>query len=140
MKGDRVFIDTNIIVYAYDIDAGKKHEIAKNIMKDLWHSGLGVLSNQVLQEFFVTATRKIPSPLDITLAKEIIKGLSKWDIILNDADSILDAIELHERYKFSFWDSMIIVAAIKGGASIVLSEDISDKQEIEGVVVKNPFK
>jgi predicted nucleic acid-binding protein len=51
MKGDKVFIDTNIIVYAYDIDAGRKHEIAKNIMKDLWYSGLGILSNQVLQEF-----------------------------------------------------------------------------------------
>jgi predicted nucleic acid-binding protein len=88
----------------------------------------------------VTVTRKIPSPIEITLAKEIIKRLSKWDVILNEIDSILEAIELHKRYKFSFWDSMIIAAAIKGGANVVLSEDISDSHEIEGIVIKNPFK
>ena len=121
MSGDKVFVDTNIIVYAYDKDSGKKHQIALKIVKDLWHSGLGVLSNQVLQEFFVTVTNKIASPLDIAKAKGIVKNLSKWHVIINDVDTLLAAIEVHEEYKFSFWDSMIIAAAIKGSAKTLLS-------------------
>lgn len=140
MNGDKVFVDTNIIVYAYDRDAGKKYQIASKLVKDLWHSGLGVLSTQVLQEFFVTVTNKISSPLDIVKAAGIVKNLSKWNVIVNDVNILLAAIEIHEEHKFSFWDSMIIAAAIKGGAKALLSEDLSDNQEIEGLIIKNPFK
>jgi predicted nucleic acid-binding protein len=140
MNGDKVFVDTNIIVYAYDRDAGKKYQIASKLVKDLWHSGLGVLSTQVLQEFFVTVTNKISSPLDIVKATGIVKNLSKWNVIVNDVNILLAAIEIHEEHKFSFWDSMIIAAAIKGGAKALLSEDLSDNQEIEGLIIKNPFK
>ena len=140
MNGDKVFVDTNIIVYAYDRDAGKKYQIASKLVKDLWHSGLGVLSAQVLQEFFVTVTNKISSPLDIVKATGIVKNLSKWNVIVNDVNILLAAIEIHEEHKFSFWDSMIIAAAIKGGAKALLSEDLSDNQEIEGLIIKNPFK
>lgn len=139
MIEDKVFVDTNIIVYAYDRDAGKKYQIASKLVKDLWHSGLGVLSTQVLQEFFVTVTNKISSPLDIAKATGIVKNLSKWNIIVNDVNTLLAAIEIHEEHKFSFWDSMIIAAAIKGGANALLSEDLSDNQEIEGLIIKNPF-
>lgn len=139
MNGDKVFVDTNIIVYAYDRDAGKKYQIASKLVKDLWHSGLGVLSTQVLQEFFVTVTNKISSPLDIVKAAGIVKNLSKWNVIVNDVNILLAAIEIHEEHKFSFWDSMIIAAAIKGGAKALLSEDLSDNQEIEGLIIKNPF-
>ena len=83
MSGDKVFVDTNIIVYAYDRDAGKKHQIASKLVKDLWHSGLGVLSTQVLQELFVTVTNKISSPLDTAKATGIVKNLSKWNIVIN---------------------------------------------------------
>ena len=100
MNGDKVFTDTNIVVYAYDSAAGRKHQIAATAMKDLWHSGLGLLSNQVLQQFFVTVTKKIASPLETGLAKRIIKNLSKWDVVINDVDIILEAIDLQERYKF----------------------------------------
>lgn len=139
MNGDKVFVDTNIIVYAYDRDAGRKYQIASKLVKDLWHSGLGVLSTQVLQEFFVTVTNKISSPLDIVKAAGIVKNLSKWNVIVNDVNILLAAIEIHEEHKFSFWDSMIIAAAIKGGAKALLSEDLSDNQEIEGLIIKNPF-
>lgn len=140
MNGDKVFVDTNIIVYAYDRDAGKKYQIASKLVKDLWHSGLGVLSTQVLQEFFVTVTNKISPPLDIVKATGIVKNLSKWNVIVNDVNILLAAIEIHEEHKYSFWDSMIIAAAIKGGAKALLSEDLSDNQEIEGLIIKNPFK
>ena len=68
MEGDKVFLDTNIIMYAYDVSAGEKHEIAKKILVELWDSGLGVISTQVLQEFFVNVTQKIQKPLDKRLA------------------------------------------------------------------------
>ena len=132
-------MDANILVYAHDASAGDKHAIALRIMGDLWTSGLGVLSTQVLQEFFAVATKKIPKPLDVPAAKEIIRVLLKWNVVINNGESILNAIEVHQKYRYSFWDSMIIESAIRGGASLLLSEDLSDGQTIEGVTVKNPF-
>ncbi|MEW6570689.1 MAG: PIN domain-containing protein [Nitrospirota bacterium] len=140
MNGDKVFVDTNVIVYAYDKDAGEKHRIAVNIMKDLWHSGLGTISTQVLQEFFVTLTNKISAPLKISVVRETIRRLSKWDVLLIDVDTIINATELQERYKYSFWDSLIIASAIEGGAKTILSEDLADGQTIQGITIKNPFK
>lgn len=140
MSGDKVFVDTNVLVYAYDIDAGHKHQIALNVMKDLWRSGLGILSTQTLQEFFVTVTGKISVPLDIALAEDILRKLSKWDVVINTMATIFEAIELHERYKYSFWDSLIVASALAGGAKTILSEDLSDKHNIKGMVIKNPFR
>jgi len=140
MNGDKVFVDTNVLVYAYDKDAGKKHRIAVDIMKDLWRSGRGTISAQILQEFFVTLTKKISAPMDISDVRETIRRLSKWDILLIDVDAIIRATELQERYKYSFWDSLIIAAAIAGGARTILSEDLADGQTIQGLTIKNPFK
>ncbi len=140
MSGDKVFVDTNVLVYAYDIDAGQKHQIALDIMKDLWRSGLGILSTQTLQEFFVTVTAKINTPLDSTVAVDIIKKLSKWDVVINTTSTIFEAIEVHERYNYSFWDSLIIASAVEGGAKTILSEDLSNRQVVKGVAIKNPFQ
>ena len=93
-----------------------------------------------MQEFFVASTKKLPKPLDKKLAKEIIQDLLKWEVMINDGESILAAIEIHLRYNYSFWDSMIIESAIKSGALLLLSEDLSDGQIINGVTIKNPFK
>lgn len=139
MPGDKVFLDTNIIIYAYDLSAGRKREVARKIMADLWDSGRGLLSTQVLQEFFVSATRKISKPLDLKVAKDIVSDLLRWDLIVNNGESILEAIEIHSRHNYSFWDSMIIQAAINGGASLLISEDLSDGKTIHGVTIKNPF-
>jgi len=139
MSVDKVFVDTNVLVYAYDIDAGHKRQIALNIMKDLWRVGLGILSTQTMQEFFVTVTGRINTPLDSSEAADIIKRLSKWDVVINTTETIFEAIMVHERYKYSFWDSLIIASAIEGGAKIILSEDLADKQTIKGVAIKNPF-
>lgn len=139
MPGVKIFLDTNVIIYAYDISAGLKREKAQKILLDLWESGQGLLSTQVLQEFFVSVTRKIPQPLGLKTAKQIVNDLLSWDIVINDGDSILEAIELHSNHGYSFWDSLIIQAAIKGGASLLLSEDLSGGQTIRGVTIKNPF-
>ena len=139
MPEDKTFIDTNIIIYAYDVTAGKKHETARIIITDLWDSGLGVLSTQVLQEFFVNVVQKIPKPVDKQQAKEIVRDFLKWHVVVNTGDSIIDAIDICLRFEYSFWDSMIIEAAIKGGARVLISEDLQDGQVISGVTIKNPF-
>jgi len=139
MQGDKTFIDSNLIIYAYDISAGKKHEVASKIILDLWNSELGVLSTQVLQKFFVNITQKIPKPLNVKSARDIINDLLKWEIVINNGDSIVNAIEIQLRYKYSFWDSLILEAAISSGTTILLSEDFSDGQIVEGVKIKNPF-
>jgi predicted nucleic acid-binding protein len=140
MNGDKVFVDTNVLVYAYDLDAGRKHQLALEIMKDLWRSGCGLLSTQTIQEFFVTVTKKIPAPVDMSFARETIKRLSKWDIVIINVDTIIEATELQERYKYSFWDSLVVAAALAGGAKTILSEDLSDKQIIKEITIKNPFR
>jgi len=140
MNDDKVFVDTNVIVYAYDKNAGEKHRVAADIMTDLWRSGLGTISTQVLQEFFVTLTKKISVPMDISVVRETIRRLSKWDVLLIDADMIIRATELQERYKYSFWDSMIIASAIAGRARTILSEDLADGQIIQGISIRNPFR
>ena len=135
-----MFVDTNVIIYAYDISAGHKHEAAREIMADLWDSGSGVLSTQVLQEFFVGVTQKMPAPISMELAKGIVTDFLKWEVVVNDGESILNAIEIHKKYKYSFWDSMIIEAAVKGGCSVLLTEDLSAGQRINGVEIRNPFE
>ena len=139
MPEDKAFIDTNIIIYAYDVTAGKKHETARIIITDLWDSGLGVLSTQVLQEFFVNVVQKIPKTVDKQKAKEIVRDFLKCHDFVNTGDSIIDAIDICLRFEYSFWDSMIIEAAIKGGATVLISEDLQDGQVISGVTIKNPF-
>ena len=140
MPEGKIFIDTNIIIYAYDVSAGKKHRVAGNILNDLWDSGQGVISTQVLQEFFVNVVQKIPKPIDKKLAKEIVRDFLKWHVVVNNGGSILDAIDIYEKYGYSFWNSMIIEAAIKGGAVVLMSEDLHHGQVISGVTIRNPFK
>ena len=102
MPEDKTFIDTNIIIYAYDVTAGKKHEVAGNILADLWNSGLGMISTQVLQEFFVNVVGKIPKPLDKHQAKEIVKDLLKWHVVVNTGDSIIEAIDISLKFGYAF--------------------------------------
>lgn len=139
MFDDKTFVDTNIIIYAYDVTAGKKHQTARRILKELWESGLGVLSTQILQEFFVNVVQKIPKPIDADRAEYIIKDFLTWEVVVNDGLSVLDAITICKKYEYSFWDSLIIDAAIKSGAKIILTEDLCEGQVLEGLKIQNPF-
>ena len=139
MSGDKVFVDTNILVYAYDASAGPRQLGARQIVADLWNSGLGVLSTQVLQEFFVTVTQKLPKPLDLPRAREIVSDLLKWETITIDGDTILDAIDIHRDQGISFWDSLIIAAAGSAGCTLLYSEDLSSGRVIGRVTIQNPF-
>jgi predicted nucleic acid-binding protein len=83
--------------------------------------------------------KKIPRPIDKKMAKEIVKDFLKWKVVINNGESILDTTDICERYGYSFWDSMIVEAAIKGGAKVLISEDLQDGQVISGVTIRNPF-
>ncbi|MFZ0727988.1 MAG: PIN domain-containing protein [Desulfobacterales bacterium] len=135
----KVFIDSNILIYAHDRDAGEKNKIAAAILKHLWETKTGVLSVQVLQEFYVNVTRKIPNPLPKPKAREIIHSYFVWHIELNDIRTILMASEFEERHQLSFWDALIVAAACTVKAEKILTEDLNHGQEIEAVLIENPF-
>lgn len=136
---DRVFVDTNILIYAHDLEAGFKHDIAASILEDIWETETGVISTQVLQEFYVNVTRKIPKPLSPPQARGIIKNYMSWRVELNAPVSVLLASEIEERYLLSFWDSLIVASAYTAKVEKILTEDLTHGQVIEGIVVHNPF-
>ncbi len=135
----RVFVDSNVLIYAHDIDAGEKRERASGVLETLWESRMGVLSTQVLQEFYVNVTRKIPTPLERTTAREILRHYRSWQTERIDPADVLRASEIEEAHGLNFWDALIVVAAAKGGAERLLSEDLNPGQVIEGVAIENPF-
>src|SRR5438309_693072 len=126
MSEGKTFVDSNILVYGYDNSARDKHKLAQEVLVDLWNSGAGMISTQVLQEFFVNVTRKIPRPLPLTEARQIVADFLKWSVVIIEGPLLLRAIDLQGKYELSFWDSMILSAAIKGGATRVYSEDLQD--------------
>ncbi len=139
MNGDRVFIDTNVLVYSYDIDSGPKRDTARSALVDLWRSRSGAVSTQILQEFYVTVTRKLPKPLTQRAAREIIDTYRAWPVHRPEVDDVIAASELEERHQLSFWDALVIVSAQRSGAQTLLSEDLQDGQRIGELVIVNPF-
>jgi predicted nucleic acid-binding protein len=135
------FCDTNVVVYAFDTTAGVKHERARQLLERLWTDGTGVVSIQVLQELFVTLTRKISRPLDYSTARGIVSDLATWQVIRPVEADLLAAIDATARWQISFWDAMIVTAAQRAGASIVWSEDLNlnATRVFEGVVIHDPF-
>ena len=136
---DKIFVDTNILIYAHDIDSGLKHDTAVKVITDLWERANGILSNQVLQEFYIVVTRKIPKPISLSEARAIIKNYLKWQIEENNSNSILRASEIQKKHNISFWDALIVTAAEQAGAAKILTEDMNSGQTIEGVLIENPF-
>lgn len=135
----KAFVDTNVLVYAYDRGSGSKHERALSLVEKLWMEGTGVLSTQVLQEFYVNVRRKAQKPISHDQARMLITDYLSWDPVVNDCSTLLEAIDVERRYKLSFWDSMIVVAAQRSGASVLFSEDFNDGQKFGAVRVQNPF-
>jgi predicted nucleic acid-binding protein len=136
---DRLFLDTNILVYAYDLDAGDKRQISADLIRRMWQAGNGALSTQVLQEFYVNVTAKIPSPLSPSEARAVVSQYFVWHVELNTPASVVHASEIQERNRLSFWDALIVAAASRAGSAIVYSEDFNHGQILEGVRVLNPF-
>ena len=133
------FCDTNVVVYAFDTSAGAKHERARKLLQRLWNEGVGATSIQVLQELFVTLTRKLTRPLDTPTAREIVSDLSTWPVVRPTHFDVLAAIDATTRWQISFWDAMIVTAAQRASASVVWSEDLKANQTFDTLVVRNPF-
>lgn len=133
------FVDTNILIYAHDRDAGLKHDKARQILTELWNQENGCLSVQVLQEFFVNVTKKIPQPLPAAVAREVMRIYLPWVRTVSDGEMVIRASEIADAWQTSFWDGMIIAAAERSGASELLTEDLQSGQRIAGLIVINPF-
>jgi predicted nucleic acid-binding protein len=133
------FVDTNILLYAHDRDAGIKSQRSAELLRELWESETGVLSVQVLQEFYVNVTQKIPTPIAKAKAREVVRLYGAWLQTLTPVESVLRASEISEIWQLSFWDSLIIAAAEQVSAAVVLSEDLHHGQTIGGVRIINPL-
>jgi len=139
MKGN-IFIDTDILIYAHDLDAGDKNEISAELVRNLWENRTGIISTQVLQEFYVNVTSKILDPLSKSKARGVIESYLVWHVELNGIETILFASEIEERHHLSFWDSLIIAAAYNAKADKIITEDLNHGQVSEGIRSENPFK
>jgi predicted nucleic acid-binding protein len=136
----RVFVDTNVLVYAHDVSTGDRHEKARSLVETLWHERTGALSTQVLQELYVSLRRKAGRPMTSAQAREVVADYLRWEVVVNSGESILDAIALEERYQLSFWDALVIGAARECGAETLYSEDLSHGQVYDSIKVVNPFR
>jgi predicted nucleic acid-binding protein len=136
---DRLFVDTNILLYAHDRSAGAKYERAQALIESLWHSGDGVLSTQVLQELCVSLLQKIRRPLPLPEVRQLIIDYSTWQVVTNTAESVIQALNLAARFRTSFWDAMILQAAEAAGAAVLYSEDLARGQKYGSVRIVNPL-
>jgi predicted nucleic acid-binding protein len=138
-SGQRTFVDTNVLLYAHDASETDKQPIARTLLEELWADRSGVVSTQVLQEFYVVATRKFNPPMRRSEAREIVTLYSTWSVVQVDVGLILDAAILEERAQLSFWDALIVEAARRAGAVRLLSEDLQSGRRIAGIQIENPF-
>jgi len=139
MSVERTFVDTNILLYAYDPRDEARHRAAVAVLRELWEARAGVLSVQVMQEFAVNARRRLLAPLPSEQIAAILSTYRVWPIHRPELDDVLAAVDLQDRARISFWDAMILVAARRLGATRVYSEDLNAGQIFDGVRVINPL-
>jgi len=135
----RVFVDTNVLVYRFDSGAPKKRDVARAEFRRLVMERSIVISTQVLQEFFVAATRRLNPPLSSDQAEVVIGYLSRLPVVQISTRTILEAVALHRRFSLSFWDALIVRSALEAGADTLYTEDLQEGQVIEGLPIVNPF-
>ena len=133
------FLDANVLVYAFDTSAGAKKIAAERLLERLWDAGTGCLSVQVLQEFFVTVTRKTPQPLSIDSAAKRVREFAAWTVFAPTVEDVLSAIALQKEARLNFWDAMVVEAAAQLGCDVLWTEDLSDGQLLREVRIRNPF-
>jgi predicted nucleic acid-binding protein len=133
------FVDTNILLYAHDHQAGDKQAVAAELLAALWEGRCGLLSPQVLQEFLVNAIRKLRRPIALAQARDIVRAYGVWVVRDANVDDILRATELMELTGYSFWDSHILASAEASGAELLYSEDMQHGHKVAGLEIHNPF-
>lgn len=133
------FVDTNILLYAHDVGAGEKRLRAADLLRQIIAAGDGVLSTQVLMEFFVNARRKPAIALESGVAAQVVAAYASWVIVPTSGQSVLLALRIHRDYGISPWDALIVAAAAEAQCDRLYTEDLQHGQVIEGVTVLNPF-
>ena len=141
MTGERLlsFVDTNVLVYAFDKSSSAKKRVAALLLNELMEDDRLRVSTQVLQELFVTLTRKVSQRCSNEEALRLLEDLAAWPLMVVDFAAIRAAIELAHQAQLSFGDALVVVAAARSGAAVLYTEDLNDGQEILGVRITNPF-
>jgi len=134
-----VFVDTNVLVHVRDRTDERKQRLAASWMAALWESRRGRLSYQVLQEYYVTATRKLDPPREAADAREDVWALRAWKPEPAGYATLETAWTVQDRFGLSWWDALIVAAALGAGCRWLLTEDLQDGLEILGVTVLDPF-
>jgi predicted nucleic acid-binding protein len=135
---ERIFVDTSVLIHAHDLDSGLKRAIAEHVLKQIWQDESGVLSVQVLQEFYAAMTGGT-SPVPRRAARDLLHAYSTWPVVTLDAADLLAASDLEERYRLGFRDALIVAAARKSGATLMLSDTLQPYRPITGLELQNPF-
>lgn len=138
---DKCFLDTHIFIYAIDTSHAlkKKRERARHLIREHIQNETGVISIQVLQEFYQVSTHKIQTPISSTDALEYLRYMAVLETVHPEFDMLVAAIRIQDKHGFSFWDSLIIQAALKAGCAKLLSEDLQHGFEIDPLILENPF-
>jgi predicted nucleic acid-binding protein len=137
---DRFFVDTNLLVYSRDASEPEKQQKATKWMTQLWYDKSGRLSYQVLQEFYITVTRKLDPGLPIEIARMDVRSLMSWQPLSSSASVLERAWAIQDRYGLSWWDALIVSAAQTAECQYLLTEDLQENQLLEQVKVVNPFQ
>jgi len=133
----RSFFDTNVLVYVDDSDFPAKQRRALDLVAEHRRAGTGVVSIQILQEYFVAVTRKLR--VDAGIARRKVELLAEFDVVGPDVSDILAAIDLHRLHQFSFWDGLVLRCAKQAGCRVLLTEDMQPGRKVDGVLIVNPF-
>ena len=136
---DKCFVDTNIFVYAHDNSGGIKHQRAQDLIGKLWVSGEGALSTQVLQELCINLRRKVRPALETQEIRSLLQDYLSWTVVANTGECVIEALDLEQRFKISFWDALILQSAMFCGANVLYSEDLSHGQRYGSVRAVNPL-
>lgn len=134
-----VFVDTNVLLYAEDTAHKAKHQTARDWLRALWLRRTGRLSMQVLNEFYVNATRKLKPPMPLGDARAEVRRYQRWQPWLNDHATVESAWAAESRFRLSYWDALMVAAAQQQACTILLTEDLQHDQRLDGLRVVNPF-
>ena len=136
---ERYFIDSNILIYAYNDAEPQKKLVASELIASILENRNAVVSVQVLGEFFRVVTRRIPRPISIEQATAVIDVICSLQVLDIDLEMVRRAISTHSRYGTNYWDSLIIAAAERAACATILSEDFNSGQSYHGILAVNPF-
>ena len=134
----RSFLDTNVLLYSDDRDAPGKRRRALDLLAEHRLARSGVVSLQILQEYFAAATRKLG--VEAAIARRKVELFANYHLVVLDVDDVLAAIDLHRLHQLAFWDALVVRAARQGGCSVLYTEDLQDGRSIDGVTIVNPFR